>query len=268
MPDSTGELFFQFELCLLSMRSVDGDLTGIPEHIMGYAIMEHGRREAGDLTKAELLKAAKSRGSENLPSDMKLTTRDDLLYAYGQKLLGIAHGSVELAKANWTAASNVVGRHASAHGRDATVRIKKDLLFDVRDGGISWRDFSTLCAVYSLIGAKPYPVLIHRSMVIARQLGFKSPAIMNSELPARDDLTPLTEKQVRLTLDSLEIAGWFARIQASRRCVYFSHRLTREEMEAKLISKAMIQGRAVLNRTKDAGIQSKIKTAKAGKRPL
>ena len=46
------------------------------------------------------------------------------------------------------------------YGRDALVRIKADWAFAARDGrGLTYREFSVLCAIYSAIGDKELAIV-------------------------------------------------------------------------------------------------------------
>ncbi len=264
--------FFQFELCLLSYPTATGPDDDRDkankrraEIIMAYSIIEHGKRTSRDMSIRELQNAAADIAPENKPIGIRRNEREHLEYAFGQKNLGITKGHAPTACQNHTDASGYVRSYTAKHGRDAVCRLRDDLLFKARDGGMKWRDFSTLAAVYSIIGGKPFPVLLYRSQIRARQLGFKSAAIMESVIADRPDLgPPLTEKQIRYTLDSLECAGWFARVQGSKRKVYFSNRLTREQMIEGLEKSAKAQGRAKLHRRQDAGIMARLQELKSG----
>jgi hypothetical protein len=71
---------------------------------------------------------------------------------------------------------------------------------------------------------------VRRSLVIARQLGYKSPAVM--EAGRRPDQKPLTIQQLRDSLDALEARDLIHRCQASPRNVYFSTWTTADELRA------------------------------------
>jgi hypothetical protein len=251
------DTFFQFPLCLLSLPETQ-DRT---QAMMYYAIIEHGRKAAVDMKIADLVDAIDGDG---LPGRFRRTDRTHLELAYGNKLIVITGGDAVMAAECRDRCAGHVHQYERKHGRDAVCRMRRDLLFSVRDGGMTWRDFSTLAAVYSIIGGKPFPVLVHRSMIQARGLGYKSPSIMQAEIAGRDDVSPLTEKQIRLTLDSLECAGWFARVQASARKVYFSNRMTRDDMIAHLEKSATAQGRAINNRMRDRAVMARLAALKKG----
>jgi hypothetical protein len=252
--------FFQFPLCLLGMPEA-------PEKaqvIMSYALAETGIRAAAEMGMAELRDAVNTIPSADLPAGMRKTDAQHLALALGNKIIGVTKGAVSGAFAAHRECKDYAAAFTARHGGDAVCRMRKDLLFDVRDGRMTWRDFSTLAAVYSIIGGKPFPVLVYRSMIQARQLGCKSPSVLEAEQGRRNNLVPLTEKQVRNTLDNLECAGWFARVQASPRKVYFSHRLTREEMIQRLEVSAAAQGRANRNRNQDKRTMARLAKLKSG----
>ena len=180
--------FFQFPLHLLAMP----DTPDRAQAIMYYSIIEHGRKAAAEMTTPELM--GELDAPDELPRGLKKNDRRHLEMAYGQKLMGITKGTASTAVEAHKECWKIVSEYTRKHGADAVCRMRRDLLFKVRDGQMTWRDFSTLAAVYSIIGGKPFPVLVYRSMLQARQLGFKSPAIMAIELAGRDDVEALTEK--------------------------------------------------------------------------
>ena len=62
--------------------------------------------------------------------------------------------------------------------------MKKSWLFDTRDGhGITYREFSVLCAIYSVIGDKELAV-ITRERIRRCALGYRTAAILETELHA------------------------------------------------------------------------------------
>jgi hypothetical protein len=184
-------------------------------------------------------------------------------------VLNVGRGNCDEALQNHAAVSSHIAREASLHGASPYIRVRSDLMWDAIGGSRSYRDFSVLCAVYAAIGAKAYPVRIIRPRIIAGALGYKAPALMTpgSLAERADNATPLTTDQLRYTLDRLEADGLFARVQASPRCTYFSHRMTRAELAGNVLT--MKTRRAVRlrdNRAADRVLQEKIRDAiKVGK---
>ena len=144
------------------------------------------------------------------------------------------------------AVKRFVDEHQRKHGTDPLVFIAAELFWSCHDDNqdFSFREFSTACAVNSVIGFKKTPVIIRRSMIQARQLGYKTPAVMAAAREAElaeakrnghgkpKTRQPLSIQQLRDTLDNLETRDLFRRCQISRRTVYFSTTLDRTELLA------------------------------------
>lgn len=81
------------------------------------------------------------------------------------------------------------------------------------EGGISWREFRVICAVYSIKPNSKGFVFISTEAIRARANGFLSPKEMRQRGQVAEALRPpLTTKQVRATLDRLESLRFFARV--------------------------------------------------------
>lgn len=138
------------------------------------------------------------------------------------------------------------------YGRSPLVFIASRLFWGCHNNGRpSYRDFSTLCAVNSVTGFKKTPVLIRRVMVTARQLGYKTPAVMMAELPHRKDQRPMSTGELRGTLDRLECTELLSRCQASPRNVYFSTTLSPEELRKQVEGIVTRKGKVQLRRELD-----------------
>jgi len=110
-------------------------------------------------------------------------------------------------------------------GTGLLVRVRTNLMFEMRDTW-SFRDAAILCAVYAGVGGKvPYKrVTAERIRTLA--MGFASGA-ERKQHGAR--LPKLTERKVRWTLGKLERRGFFQSATPTRRCTYYSHRLSERE---------------------------------------
>jgi hypothetical protein len=156
-------------------------------------------------------------------------------------------------------------------GESPLVRIKSTYAEEVMNGrGMNYRDFSILCAVYSVIGNKQY-ARITRDCIRARSMGYKKACDLFSNksvltqdgqvlLADRvDKAKPFTTDQIRYTLDKME-AGHFARVAASKREVYFSHRMDRDILTETLFAlKVNPSTKIRINRLNDKELQSRIK---------
>jgi len=163
------------------------------------------------------------------------------------------------------------------YGKSPLVRIKADYAVEVLRGtGMSYRTFSTLCGLFSVIGNKHYPMRITRDRIRARAMGYKSANMLFSKdgkltesgqklLAEREDgAPPLTTDQVRYTLDILEENGHFARVQANKSQIYFSDRMTREGIYYWLYDwKTQRPNIVKFNRWQDRQLQYAIKQGRA-----
>jgi hypothetical protein len=156
------------------------------------------------------------------------------------------------------AVNRFVGEHERKHGKDPLVFIAAELFWSCHDDNqdFSFREFSTACAVNSVIGFKKTPVIIRRAMIIARQLGYKTPQVMASELAEAnrkrpDKRKPLSVQQLRDTLDNLEKRDLFRRCQPGRRTVYFSTSLDLTELRTAVKERVEKRSKVQLRRQLD-----------------
>jgi hypothetical protein len=228
--------YFQFPLCALSFgQTVDARLNAI----LDYSVVEAGSLLFRKLTaehQREFLAGRRQIGE--LPDGFNTNLWLHRAALYGAKIIGVTYNYF----------GSVMERHQSLHvhitdfeklhGRDAKVRIKKNWLFDTRDGhGITYREFSVLCAIYSAIGDKELAI-VTRDRIRRCALGYRTKAIMDAELPRRADKTqPLTERQLRDTITRLHRNKFFARCTVARRITYYSIRLDSEAIRKKILER-------------------------------
>jgi hypothetical protein len=221
--------FFTFPLCVLAMPLENE--KRILMHIVSHALERAG---GGDGAKQIDSEQIHEYAIKNKISDYNQSERHDQLIR-GAIITGVSihwlHGTIK----ECDAVNHFVAVHEQKHGTDPLVFIAAELFWSCHDDNqdFSFREFSTACAVNSVIGFKQTPVLIRRSMIIARQLGYKTPQVMAAELAAKGaKRKPLSIQQLRDTLDNLERRDLFRRCQTSRRTVYFSTTLDRTELLA------------------------------------
>ena len=170
----------------------------------------------------------------------------------GAFITNVNIGSVEGTAKRCEAVRKFVGPHERKYGYDPLVFIAAKLLWDCHnDNGLTYREFTTACAVNSIIGFKQFPVLVRRQMIIARQLGYKTPAVMQAELNSNPTRKPLTVQQLRDTLDRLENRDLLRRCQASPRCVFFSTTLNHEQLRDGVQKLIKNRAKPSLNRETD-----------------
>jgi hypothetical protein len=180
---STG--YFHFPLCLLAFRSEYKDRL---RHIVSYCVCEHEQR---------LIRA-----SADVPGNTALFE--------AAKFLNVNLGSPDAAIHSWKAATRFIHQWQGRYGRDASVRIATALLWEAHDNtGLTYREFSILCAINSVIGKRrSVPRRITEPSIRVRAAGFKSWKVANVEPGSSQLLTP---HQVRYTLERLHQRKFFAR---------------------------------------------------------
>jgi len=179
------------------------------------------------------------------PSDYKRNNDHHVAAMIGASEIGIIPYNLDYSMQRWTGLSEFRNQFQTKHGNDVLVRIKKGLVFEARDDeGISYRELSILCAVYSCIGANEKPVRITKATIQNRMLGYKSAKVMTAEIQSRTDTAkPLTPRQIGYTLDSLDERKFFARARPNERQTYYSHRLTKDELSDALFERKTAKAR-------------------------
>jgi hypothetical protein len=258
MSDAVG--YFQFPLCALAMGNSPRERL---DQIVSFGFVEAGfvmfRKLAPEIQK---LLADELRDYSGTPSDYRKANPDHVAAMLGAREIGIKAGNIGSSLKNWREVTEFRDRFQSQHGRDAEVRARKDLVFEVRDNqGMSYREFAVYCALLSCIGAKEHPVRVIRKQIQCRMLGYKSPSIMGTEIARRKDgAMPLTPRQINYTLDKLYERKFFVRARPNRRQTYYSVRLTQEQLENALVElKTYSQEFHECRRRRDADLIARIK---------
>lgn len=258
--------YFQFPLCCLSFG---GDYKARLYHIMHYCIVVAGAQKRESMTRDELTEYAMEYDKQRWPFGVKMTVLQHLEILAGMKLLCVGNGSIENTQSQAAALASHIRDATAKEGAHPLVRIRNDLFWDCINGGLPYRDFSVLAAVYAAIGSKTFPVRVTRDRIQAGAMGYKTKATMTPEALAQrtDGATPLSENQIRYTLDHLEATTLLTRVQLSPRKVFFSNRMTAEQMREQLVSwKTRSVVKLAKNRKADREMQQAIKAAiKAGK---
>lgn len=141
----------------------------------------------------------------------------------GCERLKVNAGSVRNILSGAEEAEKIISTAQQVNGESALVFIGAELLWECLAGKMSYRDFTVICAVNSVLGKDGSPQLVRRSLLLARAAGFKTPNQYGKGCTPHFKARPkVTEDQLRWTLDKLEKRNLFSRVQASPRNVYFS----------------------------------------------
>jgi hypothetical protein len=170
--------------------------------------------------------------------------------------LGVTVGNWDASEERHCSITEFLSRVPYTGNGDAVVRIAKGQLFDTRDGnGLDEREFKTLCAVYSAIGAKEMR-RITIDEIQRRAAGCVSKALFESW---KHRGTVYTTKQLRSTLDELHLRGCFARATYARRLTYFSIRKPAADLRTAIIEKHTKRaGKLNAEHAADAAMTSKV----------
>jgi len=256
--------YFQFPLCLLAYGKDEVRL----EHIISWCLVEAGRDFCGKMSRESQDEIMKQTPSHNIPEGMR---RGELAHRHvvvGANKLSVTAGDVGAILNQYVACSNFVKAFTDKHGTQPSVRIRSDFLWDVREKrGMSYREFSMLCGLYSVVGAKDFPVRITREQIRRRMLGYKSEAVLKAELGNRTDgAMPLSVRQIGCTRDELHKRGFFACTRPNKRQTYYSIRMNQEQLAARLESgKSYAEDFHARRKARDAALMARIKAAKAAK---
>jgi hypothetical protein len=232
--------FLTFPLCLLATN--DEPEEGRLRIILAHAVERAG---AGSDISDERVTQEEVWGFDTDNTRHKNIVR-------GAIVIGVKIGNVQSTASNCVKADHLIDQMHRKYGPDPLVFISTELFWGCHDRDEpTYREFSTLCAVNSVVGFKKFPVIVRREMIIARRLGFKSTLVMKSELRKRAKKDKLTVRQVRDTLDRLESRDLIVRCQASRRNVYFGNPSVLTADELRDYVKKIVEGKARVKQRRD-----------------
>jgi hypothetical protein len=240
--------FFHFPLCLLAFRT---DYKDRLQHIVSYCLCEHAQRL--------------NRTSPNLSGNNALSE--------AARFLNVNIGSHEATTQKWKSATNFILQWEKRYGRDASIRIATALLWEAHDNtGVTYREFSILCAINSVIGKRRNsPRRITEPSIRVRAAGFKSWTVANRTLRSEESRKArlLTPCQVRYTLEKLHERKFFARARVGAKTVKYMIGVTDADLRALLLHTETYHSRFKAERAqKDRELMMAIRSANKTVLPL
>jgi len=153
--------YFHFPLCLLAFGE---DYKQRLQYIVSYSVCKQANRT-----------------NPKFPRSARNGSLDE-----AATFLGVNIGCYDSTISRWKEADGFVRRWEQRYGKDALVRIGTSLLWEAHNNtGVSYREFSILCAINSIIGKRrSVPRRITEPRIRARAAGFKSWDVAKSELPS------------------------------------------------------------------------------------
>lgn len=232
---NAGEKYLQFPLCALAFFDDERDRL---RHIISFGVVEAGHSMLKKLD-PELQNQKAKELAPVPPEDYLMNNSEHVAAMVGAKAIGIIGPSVACLLDEWYRLTCFRDAFQKRNGRDVGVRVAVPFVLEAwEQKGITWRELAILCAVYSVIGAKDYPVRITRKTIQCRMLGYKSPSVMQVELGQRTDgALPLSCRQINYVLDKLHERKFFSRARANERQTFYSHRLSQNQLETKLVER-------------------------------
>src|SRR6516162_1735461 len=204
--------YFQFPLCLLALSE---DYKERLESIVSHCLCEQARRENPKFPKARRI-ASLDKAAEFLHVN-----------------IGRHQDTMDRGKE----AASFVDQWECRNGKDPLVRIATTLFWEAHDNtGLTYREFSILCAINSIIGSRPTPMRITEPRIRVRAAGFKSWKIAQSELPTKEarEAKLLTVDQVRYTLSKLHQRRFLARARVGARTDKYMVGVTNDQLRGAL----------------------------------
>ncbi|MCF7786795.1 MAG: hypothetical protein K9N47_11780 [Prosthecobacter sp.] len=203
-------------------------------HVLYYACLHYGR-EAVKMTLPAVVESevesfiARNRG---VSRDRRIHDQTAILFAMARFGLNVPGKYAQ----DFIKQAEMVAQHCSAQPFP-TVRIRTDFWWKTftpanHKNPLSFREFSVLCAVYAIIGKKAYgKASVGQIRRAAAGLPSRT-AFIEAELDPdpNPNVSILSTRQVRTTLDALEVNRFFAKFTYNRGECFYSNRLTRSQL--------------------------------------
>lgn len=261
------DTYYQFPISALSYGIQHGDRW---EHILFYACLHYGRKAIQKTPDFILGPDVRTyQHKHNIPSRPS-ETPDQTAILFGMTRFGLNVPSKE--PQHFVDLASQVEKHCAsrpypmvrirAHFWWKTFGVSKDR------APISFREFCVLCAVYALVGDKPYA---KASLDRIRRFAAGIPDRAEFDLAlSHPEGVPnsllLSTRQTRTTLDDLELNCFFAKFTYNRGECFYSNRLDRAELGAavakrKLSKKETIAANRELDRAASREIKERIENS-------
>lgn len=226
------KLLLRFPLCFLAFGATPRDRLNA---IANWCAYDVGKRHADEMTAAEI-KETVSEFNGKMPTGFQKNHPHHVALLLGMIKTRMKGGHVPTMIASVSALNDFWTAMVAKHGRQPYASIWHDLFWEVRDGtGMSYREMSVLAAIVSWLG-KRQKAFIARSVITCRALGYKSQAMMDQELPNRNDgEQPLTQSQLQTVTNKLHERKFFARVRKDPWHTYYSMRLHQDDLEKALL---------------------------------
>ena len=258
-----------FPLCLLNYNDAQTqgenhistpsnvpDTPTIAGKLISYGIVEYAKKLQGSyiISKTEENEIVKYTLEQKISGHMSNKTLDRYIIL-AAICLGIRINNLKRTKLNHRDLHNFHASFENTYGKDAKVKIHKDVLLEVSEKSFDERMFRVYCGVLSVIGKKPFVRITIRRIRYA-MLGCKSENVFNEFIR---NPTLLTARQVKTTIDKLVDRGFFDFFTHKNRMTYYSTQFREADLEAVLAEEiARRKLKSARNRLKSEMLSSSI----------
>jgi hypothetical protein len=241
--------YFQFPLCLLGFSTSD-DKERL-QYIVSYCLCQHAQRL-----------------DRTFATHLQHTVLDE-----AARFLHVNIGSHDSTIQRWSTARGYILDWERRYGKDASVRIATRLFWEAHNnGGLTYREFSILCAINSVIGRRrSRPRRITERTIRVRAAGFKSWRVADLALAVEPyrKAKLLSPSQIRYTLERLHERKFFARARVGAKTVKYMLGVSDAALRALLLSTETYHSRFKAERAqRDRELMMAIRSANKTKLPL
>lgn len=237
---SKDDNFFQFPIGAIKFPKFkitevlrDAVVTRL-QALIGYCVVTEGRKLLeSDRDNAE-------EAAERCDVEAENDSDNELIVRAGCGLLNVRPGTLDWEY--WYRHWSIVDRLCS-NGSTQYVRVRNDLIWNIiKDDQkqLTWRQFSNLCAVYSVIGGHQMTCVSYER-IGAMAMGYNSVMARDADKAGKFQLTT---RQTAWTVKQLEDERFFVSASPNGRHNFYSNRLSKDELISALIEREKKKHRA------------------------
>jgi len=233
---TASDRYFQFPIGALHFgKSIDKvdheEMTARLHKIISYCVVTVGASIV-DKNDVEAVDAICARSSNRMGFDSAdIDDRKTQILLCGAEQLNVRLGQLDFATESRK--HSEINRFATYGNQQC--RLRADLAWEAISGGWwTWRSLATLCAIYTAIGSWQKTKLTY-DRIGAMSLGFNGQRDRDKHKAKKHQLT---DKQTLRTVAALRERGFFVSASPNKRHVFYSHKMTLDELIEELASKA------------------------------
>lgn len=268
---SRHDSYYQFPLCALAFgETVEERL----QHIISWSVLESGQKiwskkgnDGGESMVSGFLST--NGGPEDFDENDELHKRAMAGYVTNRQ----HHPSIKAIIRQHAALDEFRRKFELRHGRDASVRVRTDIMLSALSGKLKYITFCVFVAILSDLGDKAYK-RVTKETIQPRMMGYKSNKVMKAELSNRTDgAAPLRLSKISYQVTkAIPRRRLLARARKNERQTYYSVRMSQSQLRTEMVKLAGRSSDAERIES-DAALMALCKSARAerllaGNKPL